>query len=65
MLIDVVMPGMDGVHSVALMEKPVPFLIHSPLNDDDPRVADLMEFGALGRASQRSLLTDVARALRS
>lgn len=65
MLIDVVMRGMDGVQIVALMEKPVPFLIHSALNDDDPRVAFLMELGALGRVSQRSLLTGVARALGS
>ncbi len=65
MLIDIVMAGMDGVQIVALMEKPVPFLIHSTLKDDDPRVACLMECGALGRASQRSLLTDVARAIGS
>ena len=46
MILDIVMPGMDGVQVVTLMDTPVPFLIHSTLRDSDPRVVKLMELGS-------------------
>ncbi len=63
MILDIVMPGTDGVQVATLMDTPVPFLIHSTLRDSDPRVVKLMELGALGRVSPQTLLADVARAL--
>ena len=63
MILDIVMPDMDGVNVVTSMEEDVPFLIHSILPDDDPRVIRLMELGALGRVSPQTLLTDVSRVL--
>ena len=63
MLLDIVMPRMDGVQVVMSMGAPIPFLIHSTLADDDPRVLRLMELGAVGRVSPRTLLSDVAQAL--
>ena len=63
MLLDIQMPGMDGVQVARLMEKPVPFLIQSTLPDDDERVVTLMECGALGRVSTKTLLADVEQAL--
>ena len=63
MLLDIQMPGMGGEDVVMTMQQDVPFLIHSPLRDSDPRVVRLMELGALGRVSSQTLLADVARAL--
>jgi DNA-binding NarL/FixJ family response regulator len=63
MLIEVVMPGMDGLQMVEKMETLVPFLINSTLGDDDPRVMRLIEFGAIGRVTPQSLPTDVESAL--
>lgn len=51
MLLDIQMPDMDVV------------LIQSGLPDDDHRVVTLMECGALGRVSTKTLLGDVGRAL--
>ena len=65
MLLDIQMPDMEGVEVVAAMKERVPFLIQSSLPDDDPRVVRLMELGARGRVSTKTLLTDVARALES
>ncbi len=63
MLLDIQMPDMDGVEVVAAMKERVPFLIQSSLPDDDPRVVTLMECGALGRVSTKSLLQDGEAAL--
>ena len=63
MLLDIQMPDMDGVEVVAAMKEFVPFLIQSTLPDDDHRVVTLMECGALGRVSTKTLLTDVEQAL--
>ena len=41
-----------------------PFLIQSLLPDDDERVVTLMECGALGRVTTKTLLGDVERALK-
>ncbi len=65
MILDIQMPGMDGIELVASMKERVPFLIQSTLPDDDHRVVTLMECGALGRTSTKTLLTDVERALES
>ena len=62
-ILDIQMPDMDGVEVVATMKEFVPFLIQSSLPDDDPRVVTLMECGALGRVSTKSLLAEVERAL--
>ena len=63
MLLAIQMLGMSGEDVVMTMQQDIPFLIHSTLGNSDPRVAKLMELGALGRASQQTLLADVARAL--
>ncbi len=63
MLLDIQMPDMDGVEVVAAMKERVPFLIQSTLPDDDHRVVTLMECGALGRVSPKTLLQDVETAL--
>ena len=57
------MPEMDGIEVVASMNEFVPFLIQSTLPDHDPRVVTLMECGALGRVSTKTLLGNVERAL--
>ncbi len=54
---------MEGVEVVAAMKERVPFLIQSSLPDDDPRVVRLMELGACGRVSTKTLLVDVEQAL--
>ena len=59
MILDIQMPEMDGIEVIAAMKEIVPFLIQSSLPDDDPRVVTLMECGALGRVSTKSLLQDV------
>ena len=59
MLVDIVMPHVNGVQMVEEMESPPPFLIHSALPDDDDRVIRLLELGGLGRVKQPSLLSDV------
>ena len=64
MLLDIQMPEMDGIELVASMKERVPFLIQSTLPDDDTRVVTLMECGALGRVSTKTLLGDVERALK-
>ncbi len=65
MLLDIQLPDMVGLQVIATMRELVPFLIKSSLPDDDPRVVRLMELGARGRVSTKTLLTDVARALES
>jgi len=64
MILDIQMPGMDGIEMVASMKEFVPFLIQTSLPDDDARVVTLMECGALGRVSTKTLLGDVERALK-
>ena len=61
MILDVQIPNLDGVRVAADMKESVPFLIQTSLPDDDPRVVMLMDLGALGRVSTRSLLSDVER----
>ena len=63
MILDIQMPEMDGIEVVASMKEFVPFLIQSGLPDNDPRVVTLMERGALGRVSTKTLLGDVEKAL--
>ncbi len=66
MILDIQMPGLDGVSVVrAMEEKDVPFLIYSMWLSDDPRVVELMALGAIGCTSPHTLLTDVSRALGS
>ena len=66
MILDIQMPGLDGVAVVrAMEEKDVPFLIYSMWLSDDPRVVELMALGAIGCTSPDTLLTDVGRALGS
>ena len=65
MILDIQMPEMDGIEMIARMKEFVPFLIQSSLPDDDPRVTALLECGALGCVSTKSLLGDVERALGS
>lgn len=62
MILDVQMPGLDGVAFVRAMEKDAPFLIYSLLSEDDPLVVELMALGAVGCTSPQTLLTDVGRA---
>ncbi len=64
MILDIQMPGLDGVAVVrAMEEKDVPFLIYSMWLSDDPRVVELMALGAIGCTSPHTLLTDVSKAL--
>ncbi len=66
MILDIQMPGLDGVSVVrAMEEKDVPFLIYSVWLSDDPRVVELMALGAIGCTSPQTLLMDVGRALGS
>ena len=65
MLLDIQLPDMDGIQVIATMRELVPFLIQSSLPDDDERVVTLMECGALGRVSTKTLLEDVGRAFES
>ena len=63
MLLDIQLPDMDGIQVIATMRELVPFFIQSSLPDDDHRVVTMMECGALGRVSTKTLLVDVKRAL--